>query len=135
MVDILTKSQRQFCMSHNKGKDTTPEVFVRKLTYSLGYHYRLHRRDLPGCPDMVFPGKKKLIFINGCYWHRHNCKKGRSIPETRKLFWQAKFKQTIERDKRNQKALKKLGWQIFVVWECQLKDLTKLRTKITAFLK
>ena len=83
---------------------------------------------------MVFPGKKKVIFINGCYWHRHNCKKGRSMPETRKNFWQAKFERTVERDKKNYKALKKLGWQVLILWECQLRDLKKLK-KTVSFLK
>jgi len=134
MSDILTPSQRHTVMSHNKGKDTNPEISVRRLIHSLGLRYRLHRRDLPGCPDMVFPGKKKVIFINGCYWHRHNCKKGRSMPETRKKFWQAKFERTVERDKKNYKALKKLGWQVLVLWECQLRDLKKLKKKVS-FLK
>jgi DNA mismatch endonuclease (patch repair protein) len=134
-MDILTKSQRQFCMSQNKGKDTNLEVVVRKQIYSLGYRYRLHRRDLPGCPDMVFPRQKKLIFINGCFWHRHACKKGRSMPETRKAFWQAKFTRTIERDKANYKALKTLNWKILIVWECQLRDLARVEKKVGWFLR
>jgi len=121
-------------MSQNKGKDTSPELSVRRLVYSLGLRYRLHRRDLPGCPDMVFQGKKKAIFINGCYWHLHNCNKGRSIPATRKKFWQQKFERTIERDKSNYRALKKLGWQILVVWECQTKRPEKIVHKITKFI-
>jgi len=135
MTDKLTKLQRRICMSHNKGKDTFPELFIRKLIYSLGYRYCLHRKDLPGCPDLVFPKRKKVIFINGCFWHRHTCKKGRSIPVNRKKFWQQKFKRTIERDKCNYKALKKLGWKILVVWECQTKKPEKLINKISKFLK
>jgi DNA mismatch endonuclease (patch repair protein) len=135
MSDVLTKSQRYIVMSHNKGKDTGPEVTVRGLVHCLGYRYRLHRRDLPGCPDMVFPSKKKVIFINGCYWHRHNCKKGRSMPATRKRFWQSKFKKTIERDRKNIKILKRLGWKILVVWECQTRDCKKLIGRIEGFLK
>jgi DNA mismatch endonuclease (patch repair protein) len=122
-------------MSQNKGKDTSPEICVRGLVHSLGYRYRLHRRDLPGCPDMVFPGKKKVIFINGCYWHRHNCKKGRSMPQTRKNFWQSKFKKTILRDKRNLKKLRLLGWKILIVWECQTRDTEKLTRRLRTFLE
>lgn len=133
--DTLTRSQRKFCMSQNKGKDTSPEISVRRLVYSLGFRYRLHRRDLPGCPDMVFPGKKKVIFINGCYWHRHNCKKGRSMPQTRKNFWQSKFKKTILRDKRNLKKLRLLGYKIIVIWECQIRNSEKLSAKLIKFLK
>jgi len=135
MSDTLTRLQRKFCMSQNKGKDTSPEIYVRGLVHCLGYRYRLHRRDLPGCPDMVFPGKKKVIFINGCYWHRHNCKKGRSMPATRKDFWQPKFKKTILRDKRNLKKLRLLGWKILVIWECQMQDAEKLTRRLRAFLK
>jgi len=135
MSDTLSHSQRIFCMSQNKGKNTIPEIFVRKLVHSFSYHYRLHRRDLPGCPDIVFPKRKKVIFINGCFWHRHTCKKGRSMPATRKKFWQQKFKRTIERDKQNYKALKKLGWKVFVIWECQIKKPEKLIGKISKFLK
>ena len=135
MTDTLTKLQRRICMSHNKGKDTSPEVFIRKFINSLGYRCSLHRKDLPGCPDIVFPRRKKVIFINGCYWHRHNCKKGRSMPETRKKFWQQKFERTIERDKKNKRELKKLGWKVLVIWECQTKRPEKIIDKITSFLK
>jgi DNA mismatch endonuclease, patch repair protein len=135
MSDTLTQSQRKFCMSQNKEKNTSPEISVRRLVYSLGFRYRLHRRDLPGCPDMVFPAKKKVIFINGCYWHRHNCKKGRSMPATRKKFWQQKFKRTIERDKHNYRTLKKLSWKILIIWECQIKKPVKITDKIISFLK
>lgn len=135
MADSLTKSQRQICMSHNKSKGTSPELFIRKLISSQRYRYSSHRKDLPGCPDIVFPKRKKVIFINGCFWHRHTCKKGRSMPDTRKKFWQQKFKRTIERDKQNYKALKKLGWKVFVIWECQIKKPEKLIGKISKFLK
>jgi DNA mismatch endonuclease (patch repair protein) len=118
-----------------KSKNTQPEMLVRQLVYSLGYRYRLHRKDIHGCPDLVFPASQKAVFIHGCYWHRHKCQSGRSTPETKKTYWQEKFIRTIERDKANCKALKKLGWQILVIWECQLKDLPKLKTKLTAFLQ
>ncbi|MGA2915455.1 MAG: very short patch repair endonuclease [Sedimentisphaerales bacterium] len=135
MADTLTQAQRRLCMSQNKGKNTIPEVFIRKVTNSLGYRYSLHRKKLPGCPDMVFPKRKKVIFINGCFWHRHTCKKGRSMPATRKKFWQQKFKRTIERDKKNKNELKKLGWKILVIWECQIKNRQKIIDKISNFMR
>ena len=134
-MDRLTKNQRSFCMSQNRGKDTKPEIIVRKLIYSLGYRYRLHRRDLPGCPDIVFGPRKKVIFVNGCYWHRHSCKKGRSIPETRKKFWQTKLQGNKERDLQNRRKLTKLGWKTLTVWECQIKDFEKVTARIINFLE
>ena len=133
MPDTLTSKQRNRCMSQNRGKDTSPEIIVRQLIYSLGYRYRLHRKDLPGCPDMVFPAKKKVIFINGCYWHRHTCTKGRSKPKTRKDFWQTKFFRTKQRDKEALKKLKKLDWQILTIWECQIKNAEKLKKWLQNF--
>lgn len=134
MPDTLTVKQRKRCMSRNRGKDTAPEIVVRQLIYSLGYCYRLHRKDLPGCPDMVFSSKKKIIFINGCYWHRHTCKKGRSTPETHQDFWQTKFFRTKQRDKEARKKLKKCGWQILTIWECQIKNVEMLKKMVTEFL-
>jgi DNA mismatch endonuclease (patch repair protein) len=135
MVDTLTILQRQLCMSHNQGKGTSPELFVRKLVSLQKLRFSLHRKDLPGCPDIVFPKSKKVIFINGCFWHRHSCKKGISMPATRKKFWQEKFKRTIERDKQNKSKLKKLGWQILIIWECQTKRPEKIVSKIKEFLE
>ncbi len=134
MIDKLTKKQRSYCMSHNKGKDTKPEFFVRKLVFSLGYRYRLHKKNLLGCPDIVFGPRKKVIFVNGCYWHRHSCKKGQSLPETRRVFWRDKFDRTIQRDKDNYKELKRLGWGVLVIWECQLGKIEKLEHRIIRFL-
>ena len=134
-MDILTKKQRHYCMSQNRGKDTKPEIIVRKLAHSLGYRYRLHRKDMPGCPDIVFGPRKKVIFVNGCYWHRHNCKKGRSVPGTRKGFWQSKFKRTVERDKENIRKLRKMGWKVLTIWECQIKKTEILTSKIVKFLE
>lgn len=122
-------------MSHNKSKGTSPELFVRKLISLQKTRFSLHRKNLPGCPDIVFPKRKKVIFINGCFWHRHSCKKGISMPATRKKFWRKKFKRTIERDKCNYKTLKKLGWKVLVIWECQIKKPAKITDKIISFLK
>ena len=133
MPDKLNQAQRRICMSHNRGTDTRPEMVVRRLIFSMGYRYRLHYKRLPGKPDIVFPGRKKVIFVNGCYWHRHGCPKGCSVPETNKDFWIAKFDRTIERDKQNLQELSKLGWSVMVVWECEIRE-EKLQKRIQQFL-
>ena len=133
-MDTLKPSQRRICMSHNKGKNTTPELHVRRLAHSLGYRYRLHRRDLPGCPDLVFSAKKKVIFVHGCFWHRHSCGKGRSMPVTRKKFWQKKFEGTKARDAKNKRLLLKAGWRVLAIWECELRNEARVAAKIKRFL-
>jgi len=135
MADKLTRSQRFASMSSNVSKGTQPEIVVRRLVHSMGYRYRLHRRNLPGCPDMVFPCRKKVILVNGCYWHRHNCRKGRSVPETRREFWENKFARTVQRDNENRRRLKKLGWKILIIWECKIKNRDQLKKQIVKFLE
>ena len=119
--------QRSRNMSAIKSKNTKPEIAVRKLLHSMGYRFRLHRKDLPGSPDIVLPKYKTVIFVHGCFWHRHeNCKYA-SIPKTRKEFWESKFKANINRDNLNQANLLLRGWKIIIIWECQLKgDIKKL---------
>ena len=122
--------QRSRNMSAIKSKNTKPEIAVRKLLHSMGYRFRLHRKDLPGSPDIVLPKYKTVIFVHGCFWHRHqNCKYA-SNPKTRREFWEKKFKENIERDKKTQNKLKSLGWKTKIVWECELKDIDNLRDKI-----
>ena len=114
-------------MSAIKSKNTKPEIAVRKLLHSLGYRFRLHRKDLPGSPDIVLPKYKTVIFVHGCFWHRHeNCKYA-STPKTRSEFWESKFEGNIKRDKINQTNLIKLGWKIIIVWECDLKKTHYLK--------
>ena len=114
--------QRSRNMSAIKSKNTKPEIAVRKLLHSMGYRFRLHRKDLPGSPDIVLPKYKTVIFVHGCFWHRHqNCKYA-SNPKTRREFWEKKFKENIERDKKTQEKLKNLGWKTKIVWECEIKD-------------
>ena len=134
MVDVLTPKQRKFCMSRIQGKDTKPEMVVRRLVHGAGYRYRLHVRGLPGCPDMVFPGRRKVIFVHGCFWHRHHCRYGRVRPATRKKFWHDKLEGNRERDRRNRRELKKQGWKVLVVWECQTRKPEKLKKRIEEFL-
>ena len=114
--------QRSRNMSAIKSKNTKPEIKVRKVLHSMGYRFRLHRKDLPGSPDIVLPKYKTVIFVHGCFWHRHeNCKYA-STPKTRQEFWEAKFQENINRDKLNQENLSSKGWKIIIVWECEIKD-------------
>jgi DNA mismatch endonuclease (patch repair protein) len=123
-------------MSQIKGRNTKPEIAVRKLLFSMGYRYRLHRKDLPGKPDIVFSSKRKAIFVHGCFWHQHNSPRCPLVakPGSNKDFWDKKLKGNIERDKRNLKALKDLGWDVFTIWECELKDIKKLQKSLNGFM-
>lgn len=121
-------------MGRIKGKDTGPEMIVRRLVHSLGFRFRLHRRDLPGAPDLVFPARRKVIFVHGCYWHRHSCAVGQRAVRTRSEFWQLKFHRNVVRDRSNQNALQRLGWAVLVVWECELRDLSALAEQVCNFL-
>lgn len=117
-----------------KATDTGPELAVRRLLFSLGYRYRLHRRDLPGNPDIVFPGSKAVIFVHGCFWHGHSCKRGARVPKTNTDYWTQKIQLNVKRDETNMQKLKALGWQICVVWECEIKDTEHLQNTLTKFL-
>jgi len=121
-------------MARVKSKGTRPEMVVRRLLFSLGYRYRLHDRSLPGSPDIVFKRKKKAIFVHGCFWHRHDgCALAR-LPKSRLDFWIPKLEGNRERDARKLLQLKSLGWDAFVIWECELKDLNLLEKKLNGFL-
>lgn len=134
MVDVLTKDQRSFNMSRIRGKDTKPEFVVRRLVHLLGYRFRLHRRNLPGCPDIVLPRHRKVIFVHGCFWHMHRCRYGRVQPKTNRRFWEKKRKGNVERDRKNVRALKRLGWKVLVVWECWTRDTAPLQKRVQDFL-
>ena len=122
--------QRSRNMSAIKSKNTKPEIVVRKLLHSMGYRFRLHRKDLPGSPDIVLPKYKTVIFVHGCFWHRHeNCKYS-STPKTRKKFWESKFEVNVKRDLEIQEKIKNIEWRSIVIWECETKDLKKLRVKL-----
>ena len=117
-------------MSAIKSKNTKPEIAVRKLLHSMGYRFRLHRKDLPGSPDIVLPKYKTVIFVHGCFWHRHeNCKYA-STPKTRKEFWNKKFEENIKRDSEIQDKIKNLNWRSVVIWECETKNIENLKEKI-----
>lgn len=135
-MDVLTAEQRRRCMSAIRGKDTAPEISLRKALHALGYRYRLHDASLPGKPDLVFSGKRKVIFVHGCYWHRHHCKSGRSVPATRRSFWTEKLEQNRKRDRVHLRALRRLRWSVLVVWQCQLQRnrIGEVLTDIVDFL-
>ena len=134
-MDVLTKKQRSYCMSRIRGKDTKPEIAVRKIIHNLGYRYRLHKKNLPGCPDIVLSSHQKIIFVNGCWWHRHNCRLGRRTPKSRLEYWLPKLRKNKERHKTNLQKLRRDGWKVLTVWECQTKNLSKLTNKLETFLK
>ena len=118
-------------MSKVRGKNTKPEMAVRRAAHALGLRFRLHHRDLPGTPDLVFPGRKTAIFVHGCFWHRHpGCSKAGPPPKTRTAFWQAKFDRNTARDARNVEALRAAGWSVAIVWECETRDIEKLTDQL-----
>jgi DNA mismatch endonuclease (patch repair protein) len=134
-MDTLTPQQRSERMSRVRGRDTKPELVVRRLVHSMGYRYRLHRRDLPGRPDLVFPSRLKVIFVHGCFWHRHpGCRLAR-LPKSRTDFWVAKLEGNRQRDIANQERLKADGWGVLVVWECTVCKPLDLREQIRNFLE
>lgn len=131
MVDRLTVRERSWNMSRIRGKDTKPEIAVRSILHRLGYRFRLHRRDLPGNPDIVLPKHHTVILVHGCFWHRHKGCKYAYTPKSRVDFWKKKFTENVERDKRNRKALRQEGWKVIVVWECELRDPDKLVMRLS----
>lgn len=114
-------------MSRIRGKDTKPEIIVRSMLHRMGYRFRLHRKDLPGKPDIVLPKYSTVIFVHGCFWHRHKGCKYAYTPKSRIKFWKDKFAETVKRDKQHLKQLKENGWGVFIVWECETKDMDKLK--------
>ncbi len=133
-MDTLTPEERSKRMGLVRSKNTKPELLVRQLTHALGFRYRLHREGLPGRPDMVFPGRRKVIFVHGCFWHRHEgCHLAR-MPKSRLEFWEPKLTKNRERDLQVNKLLAEQGWKVLVVWECELRDKNALEQRIKEFL-
>ena len=128
MADVLTKEQRKKCMSHVKNKNSKPELLVRQFLFASGFRFRLHRKDLPGKPDIVLPKYKTVIFINGCFWHGHEDCKYSKLPETNPEFWKNKILANINRDIANKSKLISLGWNVIEIWQCQLKPKEKEET-------
>lgn len=133
MVDRLDTGRRTRLMQKVGVKDTGPEVSVRSMLHKMGYRFRLHRRDLPGTPDIVFPGRKTALFVHGCFWHMHGCNKGR-LPKSRLEYWEPKLQGNKVRDDRNTKALLALGWKVIVIWQCELRDEQTLQSRLRTLL-
>lgn len=138
MADRLTPEQRSWNMSRIRGKNTKPELLVRRLLHAKGYRYRLHGKAgkirLPGRPDLVFAGRRKVIFVNGCFWHFHDCRVGQHAPKANAAFWEAKRTRTLHRDASQRQLLEDAGWKVLTVWECELKDGSSLEDQLVRFL-
>jgi DNA mismatch endonuclease (patch repair protein) len=134
MVDRIDPARRSLNMSRVRSTNTRPEIIVRRAAHKLGFRFRLGRRDLPGSPDLVFPGRRKALFVHGCFWHRHRGCIRTTTPGTRTEFWVAKFEENRKRDRNAIAALKKLGWDVAVIWECETKDAKSLDRRLINFL-
>lgn len=135
MADTVSNAERSRIMAAVKSTDTTPEMVVRRMVHGMGYRYRLHMASLPGVPDLVFPRLGKIIIVNGCFWHMHTCGRCR-IPASRRSYWVAKLNRNARRDRRTRRLLRRLGWQVLVVWECQTirRKAIPLQNRLMAFL-
>ncbi len=126
--------QRSRIMRAVKSRNTQPEMTVRRLVHSMGFRYRLHRKDLPGKPDLVFGPRRKVIFVHGCFWHGHHCPRGAREPKTNRDYWIPKIAKTRERDKTTMERLRKMDWKALVIWECETKDTKWLGKRVRAYL-
>lgn len=135
MSDVFTPEQRSRVMARVKGKNTSPELKVRRLLHSLGARFRLHRKDLPGAPDIVLPGRRLAIFVHGCFWHGHDCARGARVPQQNRDYWQAKIARNRARDAESLAALGQAGWRVETVWECELKDQGAMRARMAKLLE
>jgi DNA mismatch endonuclease (patch repair protein) len=133
-MDTLSPKDRSERMARVRGRNTGPERTVRSVLFSLGYRFRLHGADLPGRPDIVLRSRRSVIFVHGCFWHRHGCPNGRRMPKSRVAFWRTKLDGNAARDKRTRARLRRDGWRVLVVWECQLRDVDELTARLRAFL-
>lgn len=134
MTDHVEPETRSKLMAAVGSKNTKPEVALRRSLHRLGYRFRLHRKDLPGRPDLVFPSRRKIIFVHGCFWHRHSNCRYASTPKSNVEFWENKFRTNVDRDRRAIERLRELGWDVLVVWECEIKKLNENLTRIADFL-
>jgi DNA mismatch endonuclease (patch repair protein) len=129
-MDKLSKERRSWNMSRIKSKNTNPEKIVRSFLHNMGFRFRIHRKDLPGKPDIVLPKYKTIIEVRGCYWHRHKGCREASNPKSNISYWQDKFNRNIKRDKQNKKLLNEKGWTVIIVWECQTENTKTLKSKL-----
>ena len=135
MTDVFTPEKRSAVMRRVKGKNTSPEIQVRKALTQLGARYRLHRRDLPGKPDIVMSGRRLALFVHGCFWHGHDCARGARVPKQNRDYWVGKVERNRARDAKSREALAALGWRVETIWECDLKDAGGLAERLAALLK
>ena len=135
MTDVHTPEQRSFNMSRIAGRDTKPEIRVRRLLHRAGLRYRLYGSGLPGKPDLVFAGARTVVFVHGCFWHMHRCRYGKPVPATNHDFWAEKRRSNVERDRRNRALLKSAGWRVFEIWECQTRHEETLSAKLAPVIE
>jgi DNA mismatch endonuclease, patch repair protein len=133
-MDRLSKQHRSWNMSRIRGRDTKPEMAVRSLLHRMGFRFRLHAEDLPGRPDILLPKHQAAVFVHGCFWHRHKGCRFAYLPKSRTAFWTQKFKENVERDRNTHAALSRLGWNVIVVWECELRDEETLAERLESEL-
>lgn len=133
-TDVYGPEKRSAVMRRVKARDTTPELKVRKALTKLGARYRLHRKDLPGSPDVVMPGRRLALFVHGCFWHGHDCARGARVPKQNRDYWVAKVGRNVARDARNAEALAALGWRVETIWECELRDVEALEVRMRNLL-
>jgi DNA mismatch endonuclease (patch repair protein) len=134
MADVHNREQRSRNMAAIKCKDTSPELIVRSIVHRMGFRYSLHKKDLPGKPDIVLVSRKKIIQVHGCFWHVHRCRFGKVVPATNKSFWGLKRLANVSRDRRNYRLLRVRGWAVLTIWECWCRDENRLREKLAGFL-
>ena len=134
MADTLTRAERSALMARIRGTDTKPEVFVRSALHRAGFRFRLHGRTLPGRPDIVLPKHRTVVFVHGCFWHRHGCALS-SEPATRRAFWREKFARNVARDKRTAAALRRAGWRVLTVWECSLRTAARREQAVARLVR
>jgi DNA mismatch endonuclease (patch repair protein) len=135
MSDVYPPEKRSAVMRRVKGRDTTPELKVRRALTALGARYRLHRKDLPGSPDIVMPGRKLALFVHGCFWHGHDCARGARVPKANRDYWVGKVERNRARDVRTREALETAGWRVETIWECHLKDTAALEARLRELLR
>jgi DNA mismatch endonuclease (patch repair protein) len=132
-MDVFSPAHRSQIMRQVHSKDTRPELTVRRLVHGMGYRYRLHSKNLPGCPDLMLTAHKKAIFVHGCFWHRHECPSA-TLPKSNRDYWERKQNRNAARDKENIRALRGLGWKVLIIWECEIKDVKRLQRQVQRFL-
>ena len=135
MVDMVPPERRSEIMRLITCKNTQPELIVRRILHRLGYRFRLHRKDLPGNPDIVLPKHRTVVFVHGCFWHHHNCRRGNRVPKSNTEYWTSKIRRNSQRDKHNATLLHQLGWRRIVIWECQVKDTKTLCNRLANLLE